>query len=130
MLIIRLKRTGRTNDPSFKIVVGEKIYSPKSGKHLAYLGSYNPKTKATVIDADAVKNWISKGAQMSGTVNNLFINKGIIQGKKVNVLPKKTVPKKNDLPAQAGEESKAEAPVDEAPAEAAPEAPAEEVKTE
>ena len=67
---------------------------------------------------------------MSGTVNNLFINKGIIQGKKVNVLPKKTVPKKNDLPAQAGEESKAEAPVDEAPAEAAPEAPAEEVKTE
>jgi small subunit ribosomal protein S16 len=116
MLMIRLKRTGRTNDPSFKIVVGEKIYSPKSGKHLAYLGSYNPKTKATVIDADAVKNWISKGAQMSGTVNNLFINKGIIQGKKVNVLPKKTVPKKEEV----AEAPKAPEPVAEAP-EAAPE---------
>ena len=114
MLIIRLKRTGRTNDPSFKIVVGEKIYSPKSGKHLAYLGSYNPKTKATVIDADAAKNWISKGAQLSDTINNLFINKGIIQGKKINVLPKKTVPKKEEkevvAEAPAAEPVAAEAP--------------------
>lgn len=96
MLSIRLKRTGRTNDPSFKIVVGEKKYSPKSGKHFEYLGSYNPKTKATIIDAEAVKAWLAKGAQASGTVHNLLLKKGIVTGKKVNVLPKKTVPKKEE----------------------------------
>jgi small subunit ribosomal protein S16 len=99
MLMIRLKRTGRTNDPSFKIVVGEKKYSPKSGKHFEYLGSYNPKTKATIIDAEAVKGWLTKGAQASGTVHNLLLKKGIITGKKVNVNPKKTVPKKEEAKA-------------------------------
>lgn len=99
MLMIRLKRTGRTNDPSFKIVVGEKKYSPKSGKHFEYLGSYNPKTKATIIDAEAVKAWLSKGAQASGTVHNLLLKKGVVTGKKVNVLPKKTVPKKEEAKA-------------------------------
>ncbi|MBU6310523.1 30S ribosomal protein S16 [Patescibacteria group bacterium] len=94
MLAIRLKRTGRTNDPSFKIVVGEKKYSPKSGKHFEYLGSYNPRTKHTVIDAERVQEWIKKGAQASGTVHNLLLSKGIVKGKKVNVLPKKVVAKK------------------------------------
>lgn len=93
MLAIRLKRTGRTNDPSFKIVVGEQKYSPKSGKHFEYIGSYNPKTKVSVIDADAAKEWIKKGAQLSGTVHNLFVTKGIISGKKINVLPKKVLAK-------------------------------------
>lgn len=87
MLVIRLKRTGRINDPSYKIVVGEKQYSPKSGKHFAYLGSYNPKTKAAVIDEEAVKGWLQKGAQASATVHNLLVSKGIVQGKKINVLP-------------------------------------------
>lgn len=125
MLMIRLQRTGRKNDPSFRIVVGEKIYSPKSGKHLMHLGSYNPKTKATVIDAEAVKEWMGKGAQLSGTVNNLFISKGVIQGKKVNVLPKKTVAKKEEevkaeAPAPVAEVAPAEEVVAEAPAEGAP----------
>lgn len=93
MLSIRLKRTGRTNDPSFKIVVGDKKYSPKSGKHFEYLGSYNPKTKATIIDAVSAKAWISKGAQLSGTIHNLFLKQGIITGKKVNVNPKKVLAK-------------------------------------
>lgn len=131
MLMIRLQRTGRKNDPSFRIVVGEKTFSPKSGKHLAYLGSYNPKTKATIIDEPGVKHWMSMGAQLSGTVNNLFINKGVIEGKKINVLPKKTVPKK-DEPAAPAEEAKAEAPAEEAtaPEPAAEEKPTEEAKAE
>lgn len=112
MLVIRLKRTGRRNDPSFKIVVGEKIYSPKSGKHLDYLGSYNPHTKVAVLDEEGIKKWMAQGAQLSDTMHNLMINKGVIKGKKINVLPKKTV----DKPA---EEAKAEEPK-----------PAEEVKAE
>lgn len=115
MLAIRLKRTGRTNDPSFKIVVGEKIYSPKSGKHFAYLGSYNPKTKAATIDADAAKEWIKKGAQLSDTVHNLFLSKGIISGKKINVLPAFKAPEVKEEPKA---EAPAEAPLEEPKAEA------------
>ena len=37
-----------------------------------------------------MKYWISKGAQPTDSIRNLLINKGVIQGKKVNVLPKKT----------------------------------------
>ena len=94
MLTIRFQRAGRKNDPSFKIVVLEKARSPKAGNPLEIVGSYNPRTKHTIIDADQVKHWISKGAQVSGTLNNLLITKGIIQGKKVNVLGKKTPIKK------------------------------------
>ena len=121
MLVIRLKRIGRRNDPSFRIVVGEKIYSPKSGKHLAYLGSYNPQTKVTIVDAEAVKGWMAKGAQLSDTLHNLLLTKGIIEGKKINVLPKKVLAKpeepKADVTAEAS--AKEEAPAEEVVAEAA-----------
>jgi small subunit ribosomal protein S16 len=120
MLGIRLKRTGRTNDPSFKIVVGERKYSPKSGKHFEYLGSYNPKTKHTIINAEAVKGWLAKGAQASGTVHNLLLKNGIITGKKVDVNPKKVLAKKEEP-----KEEPKPAVVAEAPAEAPIEAPAE-----
>ena len=123
MLGIRLKRTGRTNDPSFKIVVGERKYSPKSGKHFEYLGSYNPKTKATIIDAEAVKGWLAKGAQASATVHNLLLKQGIITGKKINILPAFRAP-------EVKEEPKVEAPAPEPVAEAPAEASQEDTKTE
>ncbi len=119
MLTIRFQRVGRKNDPAFRIVVLEKTRSPKAGNPLQILGSYNPKTKHTVIDAEKAKHWMSKGAQLSGTVNNLFITKGVIEGKKVNVLGKKSAPKKEEPVAV---EVKAEEPTVEAPAETASEA--------
>lgn len=100
MLAIRFQRTGRKNDPSFRIVVSEKARHPKAGNPLQVLGSYNPKTKHTVIDAERVKHWLSKGAQASGTVTNLLITKGVITGKKVNVLGKRVV-KKEEVAAEA-----------------------------
>ena len=121
MLTIRFQRVGRKNDPAFRIVVLEKTRSPKAGNPLQILGSYNPKTKHTVIDAEKAKHWMSKGAQLSGTVNNLFITKGVIEGKKVNVLGKKSVPKKEEPVAveEVKAETKTEKPVAEAPAEEA-----------
>jgi small subunit ribosomal protein S16 len=119
MLTIRFQRTGRKNDPAFRIVVLEKQRSPKAGNPLQVLGSYNPKTKHTVINAERVQHWISKGAQLSGTVNNLLITNKVIEGKKVNVLGKKTPIKKEEAKEEAKVEEKAEAP-----AEAAPEEPA------
>jgi len=96
MLTIRFQRTGRTNDPAFRIVVSEHARHPKAGNPLQVVGSYNPKTKHTVIDAESVKHWMSKGAQASGTVNNLLITKGIIEGKKVNVLGKRNIKKEKE----------------------------------
>lgn len=122
MLTIRFQRVGRKNDPAFRIVVLEKERSPKAGDPLEVVGSYNPKTKHTVIQDERVKHWIGMGAQVSGTVNNLLITKGVIQGKKVNVLQKKHPPKKE------GEETKVEAKTPEAAVPA--ETPAGEAKEE
>ena len=91
MLIIRLQRKGRRNEPTFRVVLTDSKNGPKSGKFLEVLGSYDPRDKnITKIDADKVKEWISKGAQLSDTVRNILINQEIIEGKKVNVLPKKS----------------------------------------
>ena len=91
MLKVRLQRVGRKNDPSFRMVVVESTKGPKTGNYIEMLGSYNPRQKGnTVIHADRVKHWISQGAQVSDTVNNLLINEKVIEGKKVNPLGKKT----------------------------------------
>ena len=90
MLVIRYQRVGRKNDASFRIVVTEHTSGPKSGNNVELLGSYNPKTKATVLKNDRILHWISVGAQTSDTVHNLLVKEGVIEGKKVNVLPKKS----------------------------------------
>lgn len=128
MLMIRLQRVGRKNDPSFRLVVTEKQNAAKkSGRFLHVLGNYDPRRDHSQVDAEAVKGWMAKGAQLSPTVHNLLVNLKIVDGKKINVLPKKTVEKKEEVK----EEVKEEAPVAaEAPAEAPVEAPVEEVKEE
>lgn len=129
MLKIRLQRTGRINNPSYRVVVTEHQNGPKSGRAVEVLGSYNPKSKERVLNEDRIKHWISMGAQPSGTMHNMLISSGITKGKKVNVLPKKTVPKKEEVAAEAAPaaEPAAEAPAEETPKEetAAEEAPAE-----
>jgi len=90
MLIIRLQRKGRRNEPTFRVVLTDSKNGPKSGNAIEVLGSYDPRDKnITKIDGPKVLEWISKGAQVSDTVHNILINQGIIEGKKINVLPKK-----------------------------------------
>jgi small subunit ribosomal protein S16 len=95
MLMIRFQRTGRTNDPSFRIAVLEKERAAKAGNIVELLGTYNPKSKALTLNEEQVKYWISKGAQPTDSIKNLLINKGVIEGKKVNVLPRKS-PQKSE----------------------------------
>lgn len=125
MLKIRFQRTGRRNDPSFRVVVGEHQKHPKSGKQVQIVGSYHPKTKETKLDEEAIKGWIEKGAQTSGTVHNLLVSKGIIEGEKVNVLPKKTPIVKEEEP----KDEKAEVPTEGEDAQTE-DTPAEEDKAE
>lgn len=88
--MIRFQRIGRKNDPAFRMAVLEKTAGPKAGKYVELVGSYNPKTKAMTVNGDAIKSWVAKGAQVSPSLKNLLIDKGILEGKKQNVLPKKT----------------------------------------
>jgi len=118
MLMIRFQRIGRTNDPAFRIVVLEKERAAKAGNILELLGTYNPRSKALTLDEEQVKYWISKGAQPTDSIHNLLVNKKVIEGKKVNVLPKKT-PQKNEAKI-AEEAATAKAAADAAAAAAAP----------
>ena len=94
MLKIRLQRTGRKNDPHFRLIVTESILKPKTSQFAEIVGTYNVKAGIFEAKADRVKHWISMGAQVTPTAHNLLITKGVIAGKKINVLPKKTVQKK------------------------------------
>ncbi len=98
MLMIRFQRIGRRNDPAFRIAVLEKTAGPKAGKYVELVGTYNPKTKETNLKPERIKDWISKGAQVSPSLHNLLVSKGVYEAKKINVLPKKTVPVKETVP--------------------------------
>jgi small subunit ribosomal protein S16 len=133
MLIIRLQRVGRIHEPTFRVVLVDSKRSTKTGQSLEVLGNHDTRKAKnnSNMDAERIKYWISKGAQLSDTMRNLLISKKIITGKKVNALPKKRPIKKEltEEEKKALEEAakpKAEAPkVEEAPAEAPVEAPAE-----
>ena len=119
MLMIRFQRIGRTNDPAFRIAVLEKERAAKAGNIVELLGTYNPRSKALTLDEESVKEWMAKGAQPTDSIRNLLINKGILSGKKVNVLPKKT-PQKNEAKI-AEEAAAAKVATEAATAAAAPE---------
>ncbi len=89
--MIRFQRIGRANDPAFRIAVLEKERAAQAGSIVEQVGTYNPKSKAVTLDKERVLYWISKGAQPTDSIKNLLINQKVIEGKKVNVLPKKTV---------------------------------------
>lgn len=89
MLKIRLQRTGRKNNPAFRVLLTDSKNSTKSGKFLEILGSYDLKKGEVLFKADRINYWISKGAQVSDTVHNFLVHQKLIEGKKKNVLSKK-----------------------------------------
>lgn len=90
MLKIRLQRTGRKNDAHFRLIVTPSTLKPKTSQYTELLGTFNVKAGVSEVKADRVKHWMSVGAQMSPTVHNLLVSKKIIEGKKINVLPRKS----------------------------------------
>ena len=94
MLSIRLQRTGRKNEPYFRVVLTDSKNSSKSGKFLDILGHYNPKLGEVILKADEIKRRIKEGAQTSDTVHNFLITQKIIEGKKKNSLSRKSPTKK------------------------------------
>jgi len=108
MLMIRFQRIGRKNDPAFRMAVLEKSAGPKAGKYVDLVGTYNPKTKAMTVKGDAIKDWVAKGAQLSPSLSNLLVSRGIIEGTKTaRVVSKKNLEK--NVAKKAEEEAKAAA---------------------
>ena len=124
--MIRLQRTGRKHEPTFRVVLTDSKNGPKSGKYLKNFGWYDSRIEnsaAKQIDVEAIKSWMSKGAKLSLTLHNFLISQKIIVGKKLNALPKKTVQKKpEDI--KAAEAKAAEAKVAPASTPAVEPAPA------
>lgn len=118
--MMRLQRVGRKNDPSYRIVVTDKRTGPKSDKHVDRIGSYNPKMNSVQLDAVKAKEWLAKGVQPSDTVYNILIGQKVVEGRKINVLPKKSPIVDEEALKRAAEEAaaKAKAEAEKAAAEA------------
>ena len=79
MVKIRLRRMGAKKAPYYRIVVADSR-SPRDGRCIEEIGTYNPLTNpATItVDAEKAQTWIKNGAQPTDTVRNLLKNAGIL----------------------------------------------------
>ena len=75
---LRLTRVGSKKNPIYRVVAADSR-SPRDGKFIEIVGRYNPQTDPSTIDLDEakVKDWISKGAQPSQSVQRLLKAKGL-----------------------------------------------------
>ncbi|MFH1346739.1 MAG: 30S ribosomal protein S16 [Spirochaetota bacterium] len=114
MLAIKLKKIGKKNQPSFRLVVSEKR-SKVTGRYVEDLGWLNPKSKEFKVNAERANYWIKSGAQPTDTVHNLLVKSGVIKGPKIAVHAKSKKVPVEQAPAQPIAEIVASA--EEAPAE-------------
>jgi small subunit ribosomal protein S16 len=70
---IRLRREGTKNVPYYRIVVADSR-SPRDGKFIEKIGTYDPKKKGVnyTINLDRAQYWVSKGARPSDTVRSIL----------------------------------------------------------
>lgn len=142
MIKLRLKRFGKKREASFRLVATNST-SRRDGRPLEELGFYNPRTKETRLDTEAIRARLSQGAQPTDTVLSLLEKGGLIEK---TVRPAETVGKQKQADARQAAEKQAkkdaadaaaaakaeaaataaaaaaEAPAEEAPAEPAAEA--------
>lgn len=123
-LSIRLSRGGTKNRPFYRIVVADKR-SPRDGKFIEKLGTYDPNlphehSGRVVLKDERIKYWLSEGAKPSDRVGKILGKAEIIPMPTYNERPQKSKPK-----AKAQERIREKAEKAEAIAAAAAEAKAE-----
>lgn len=106
MLAIRLRRTGKKGQPSYRIVVADERASVY-GKYLEMLGHYNPNTKVVVLNNEQALEWMNKGAKPTNTVSKIFAKQGLKHNS--IVIKKFKAISKKELEAQKAEEEKQKA---------------------
>ncbi len=84
MLAIKLRRTGKKHQASFRIVVSEKRSKVK-GRFVEDLGWFNPRNDEVQMNNERALYWMKSGAQPTDTVHNILIRVGAIKGKKIPV---------------------------------------------
>ncbi|MBP5533299.1 MAG: 30S ribosomal protein S16 [Lachnospiraceae bacterium] len=77
---IRLRRMGAKKTPFYRVIVADER-SPRDGKFIAEIGTYDPNQEpaAIKIDEEAAKQWLSNGAQPTDIVGKLFKKAGIVK---------------------------------------------------
>ena len=77
---IRLKRMGAKKAPFYRVVVADSR-SPRDGRFIETIGTYNPLTTPAEIkiNEDSAIDWLNKGAIPTDTVKNLFSKAGIME---------------------------------------------------
>ena len=129
MIKLRLKRFGKKREASFRLVATNST-SRRDGRPLEELGFYNPRTKETRLDTEAIRTRLSQGAQPTDSVRTLLEKGGLLEK---TIRPGETVGKakqaaareaaaKEAAAAAAAEKAAAEAPVAEEVVEAPTEA--------
>lgn len=78
MVKIRLKRLGEKKSPFYRVIVADSR-SPRNGKFIDQIGTYDPNYEPAKIniDAEAAKKWLANGAQPTEVVSKLFKAAGI-----------------------------------------------------
>lgn len=91
---IRLKRMGRKNLASYRVVVADSR-SPRSGREIDLIGWYDPlrDPPALEIDPDKARLWLQRGAQPTETVRSLLVRVGVFRRQ-----PRRTEPAAPDTP--------------------------------
>ena len=79
MVKIRLRRMGAKKAPYYRIVVAD-ARSPRDGRCIEEIGTYNPLTEPAALNVDVEKAqaWIKNGAQPTDTVRSLLKKAGVL----------------------------------------------------
>tara|TARA_Y100001968_G_C19427814_1_gene755342 strand:- start:910 stop:1296 length:387 start_codon:yes stop_codon:yes gene_type:complete len=80
MIKLRLKRFGKKREASFRLVACNST-SRRDGRPLQELGFYNPRTKETRLDTEALRLRLSQGAQPTSAVRSLLEKGGLLEKK-------------------------------------------------
>jgi small subunit ribosomal protein S16 len=140
MVRIRLRRTGKKKQPSYRVVVADSEF-PRDGRFIENIGFYNPRTEPITFEIreDRALYWLSQGAQPSDAVARLLRKQGILakfeamkSGQPLEVVAAESedVTVAADEPEPAAEDVTAAADEPEPAAEVSEEVPAEEVAAE
>lgn len=77
---IRLKRVGKKKQPYYRVVVAD-VRSPRDGRFIEEIGTYNPHTQPSTfkVDVERVKYWLDTGAQPTETVRKLLHYNNVLE---------------------------------------------------
>ena len=135
MIKLRLKRFGKKREASFRLVACNST-SRRDGRPLEELGFYNPRTKETRLDTEAIRARLAQGAQPTDSVLTLLERGGLVEksvrpsvvaGQKKQAAAREAAAKqaaKEAAEAKAAAEAEAKAAAEAAAAAAAADAPA------